>query len=264
MTFEPTQKGNPRKLTVKQHTFPSASIARFVNEDGKVQLFHKRSGKVLRAKPSDKLFCALRVWDQQAEAGFMKEVEDAFQALADEILIDRKRSLGDAEFRVINQFYCLWNIRARHKQGTTADPSLADLGVLDVKCKFTTDEQEHLEAHGIGVIRPDLTIPSRLVVSPRIRLELSREVKIMRIARWQVLQATGGDFIVPDNFQKLWLVPLSPTLCLWASGESSYKVITRDELAIINQAAIRTSIEHYFARDFSHCPLPSTASTLPH
>jgi hypothetical protein len=113
MTFEPPQKGNPHQLTVNQHTFPSASIARFANEKGAVQVLRKASVTHFHAKPADRIFCAQRVWDQQAEGGFMKGIEDAFQELASAILDDPAFRLGSQHFAVINEFYCLWNIRAQ-------------------------------------------------------------------------------------------------------------------------------------------------------
>lgn len=62
LIYEPTQKGNPHRLAVKQHTFPKTSIARFVGQKGNVELFLKSRDKVIQAKPSNEIFCAERVW----------------------------------------------------------------------------------------------------------------------------------------------------------------------------------------------------------
>jgi hypothetical protein len=80
--FERPQKGNPRHLTVKQHVWPFESIRRFANSKGVVCLYYKPRDKTRWAKPNDPLFCARRVWDQRAETGYMKRIEDAFQAVA--------------------------------------------------------------------------------------------------------------------------------------------------------------------------------------
>ena len=104
MTYEPTQKGNPHRLTVKQHTFPKTSIARFAGQKGNVELFLKSLDRVIQAKPSNEIFCAERAWDQQAESGFMKKVEDDFQALAGRILDDDLVSFKEADLTVINEF----------------------------------------------------------------------------------------------------------------------------------------------------------------
>ncbi|QXH72900.1 hypothetical protein KSS92_26890 [Pseudomonas atacamensis] len=256
MTFEPPQKGNPHKLTIKQHTFPSASISRFASEKGAVQVLRKASEKVFDAKPADQIFCAQRVWDQQAEGGFMKEIEDAFQALASVILDDPAFRFSRQHFTVINEFYCLCNIRAQWKKNERlANPSIGGAPeVIGLRHYYTQDEQELLEAEGISCIRPDLTISSRAVVAPSIRLTLSEAVRAMSGITWQRLQAVEGEFVVPDNFSKWLFVPLSPTVCLRAHPEVNPCRLYRDGVAVINRLAIEASIDYYFARKLDHCP----------
>lgn len=256
MTFEAPQKSNPRELTVDQHTFPNASIARFVNEKGAVQVMRKASDRVFYAKPDNQIFCAQRVWDQQAEGGFMKEIEDTFQALASTLLDDPAFRLEPQHFAVINEFYCLWNIRAQWKQQERVpDPSISSaFEVIGLRHQYTQDEQEQLEAAGIGYIRPDFTIPSRQLVAPSIRLQLSDSTRMMRGVTWALLQAGEGEFVVPDNFFELHAVPLSPTVCLWAGGGFASARLDRLAVAAINQVAVATSVEYYFARDLDNCP----------
>ena len=88
MTYEPTLKSYHHGLTVKQHTFPKTSTARFAGQKGNVELFLNSLDKVIQAKPSNEIFCAEKSWDQKAESGFMKKIEDDFQALAGRILDD--------------------------------------------------------------------------------------------------------------------------------------------------------------------------------
>lgn len=256
MTFEPPQKGNPHQLTINQHTFPNASISRFANEKGAVQVLRKASEKVFHARPADQIFCALRVWDQQAEGGFMKDIEDAFQALASVILDNPAFRFGRQHFTVIDEFYCLWNIRTQWKKNKRlANPSIGDAPkVIGLRHHYTQDEQELLEAEGISCIRPDLTISSRALVAPSIRLTLSDAVRAMSGKTWQLLQAVEGEFVVPDSFSKWLFVPLSPTACLCAHPEVNAPRLHRDGVAVINRLAIEASIDYYFARDLDHCP----------
>jgi hypothetical protein len=44
--FERPQKGNPHRLAIDQHTFPSKSIARFADSDGTVQIHMQRTGLI--------------------------------------------------------------------------------------------------------------------------------------------------------------------------------------------------------------------------
>lgn len=83
MKPEHTQKGNPHQLTLLQHIFPSKSIDRFCNGNGVVDMYMFNHGKRRTAKPSDKFFCARRKWDERAEKGYGKDVEDEFQQVVD-------------------------------------------------------------------------------------------------------------------------------------------------------------------------------------
>jgi hypothetical protein len=257
MTLELPQKDNRHKLTVNQHTFPIASIVRFANEKGAVQVLRKSSVKHFHAKPDNRIFCARRVWNQQAEGGFMKGIEDAFQVLANDILDDPAFRLSSKHFAAINEFYCLWNIRAQWKMNEQlADPSITSaFEVTRLLREYTQDEQEQLEAIGVNCIRPDFTLPSRHIVAPRIRLQLTDSVTMMGGTTWELLHADEGEFIVPDNFFELYAVPLSPTALLWAHGGFPSRKLDRHAVANINAKAVATSVEYFFARDVFHCPL---------
>lgn len=258
MTYEPTQKGNPHRLTVKQHTFPKTSIARFAGQKGNVELFLKTRDKVIQAKPSNEIFCAERAWDQQAESGFMKKVEDDFQALAGRILDDDLVSFKKADLTVINEFYCLWNMRAIHKQNRVNDQSIYVGNLLGLSRVYTKDEQEQLEKEGISTIRGDFKIAGRFLASPSIRLQVAQAAKAMGDSNWNILRAMEGEFIVPDNAKRMSMLPLSPTACLWygpAKPVAPVEQLSIGEVAWINQAAIEASADYFFARDLSLCPV---------
>lgn len=255
MSFERQQKGNPNKITINQHTFPRASIARFAVDRGTVQVFHMKSKKVFPAKPTEKIFCAMRVWDHKAESGYMKHIEDSFQTLAEGIISGRVHRFDLVEMMIINTFYCLWNIRFHFKKLPLVDEIIAGKNVLGVKREFTKDEQEHLELNGVFTIRPDLTVPSRFLTSPRITLNLTMALESMGDAQWGILRANEGEFVVPDNFNQARIVPISPTVSLWSQTKFSVECLDRQSVAEINRCAIRTSVDYYFARELSQCPL---------
>lgn len=255
MSYEPPQKGNPNKLTINQHTFPRASIARFAGPSGRVQLFHTESKKVFPAKPTERLFCAQRVWAQSAESGYMKDVEDAFQALAEAILDGRVHRFDLIEASIISAFYCLWNIRAHFKRLPIEDQSFARTGVVGLARHYTKDDQERLEINGIFSIRPDLTMAGRFLTSPQISQNLMMAVESMGDAQWGILHAMEGEFIVPDNFNQMRVVPISPTICLWSQTSRPVELLDRHAVAEINRGAIRSSIDYYFARNLDQCPI---------
>ncbi|MCO7620161.1 hypothetical protein [Pseudomonas guariconensis] len=253
MSFEPPQKGNPHQLTINQHTFPKASIDRFTAASGRVQLFFKDKSKVLPVKPTDQLFCAQRVWDQSAESGYMKAIEDAFQALAGTVVDGRTQRFDLIEQTIISTFYCLWGIRTLHKRQPTQDQRI--VGVTGLAQEFTKDDQERLEVGGLSPLRPDLTIAGRFLATPTIYLNLKAEVAAMGDAEWGILRATDGEFVVPDSFTYARAVPISPTLCLWSQTKQPVEMLDRDAVAEINQIAIFGSAAYFFARDLSNCPI---------
>ncbi|MBW9235755.1 hypothetical protein I6U33_00260 [Pseudomonas carnis] len=112
----------------------------------------------------------------------MKGIEEAFQDLANDILDDPAFRLSSQHFAVINEFYCLWNIRAQWKMNVRlADPSIiSSFEVTRLLREYTQDEQEQLEAGGVNYIRPDFTLLSRQVAAPSIRLQLTDSVRLIR------------------------------------------------------------------------------------
>ena len=78
--------------------------------EGRVSLHDLARSKVGLAKPNDGIFCAMRAWDQRAERGCMKRIEDEFfslpavsarisaaSALRDDPLQTQLASLGEDE-----------------------------------------------------------------------------------------------------------------------------------------------------------------------
>jgi hypothetical protein len=86
---------NPNSLTVDQHVFPSKSIERFTDQRGRVSVHELHRAQVIRAKkPDNAIFCARRAWDQRAEAGYMKRIEDDFQKIVGPIVEGKTQTLA--------------------------------------------------------------------------------------------------------------------------------------------------------------------------
>lgn len=56
MRYPKPQKGNPHKLTIDQHIFPRACIARFSRENGTVQVRRKGGQQDLWLAPATRTF----------------------------------------------------------------------------------------------------------------------------------------------------------------------------------------------------------------
>lgn len=249
MRHEATQKGNPHCLTKHQHIFPAASIRRFVDYDGRVQTFSFLASKVLRLKPSDQVFCALRVWDQRTEVAVGKTIEDRFQQLANSIMSGVTHTIGLMERRVVDDLFSLW--RTRHRFYIEG---LNDILIPGIKGdELTHDEEERLEKKHVIFVREGGVMPGRFSAGPQVfgYLDSFRHANSNR--NWGIVRAQEGEFVVPDCFQDLMIMPVSPTVSLVADHRDAG--IPLDQVAMINREAVARSTHHYFARNLSSCPL---------
>src|SRR5258708_6080540 len=79
--YKKTQTGNPYRLPIRGHVFPSASISRFTDSNGLVEVYRLSSKSVFKARPANPVFCAMRAWDKRMETASMKHTAHNFQAL---------------------------------------------------------------------------------------------------------------------------------------------------------------------------------------
>lgn len=251
---EKPQKGNPHRLRVNQHVWPRRSIERFVDAAGKVTLFDRSRNKVRKAAPNDDIFRVKRVWDQRAEAGFMKSIEDDFQSLADEIIAGKVNSLDQKQKLTADAFYALWRARADHR---VAGDDHRLKGVIPPQ--WTKDQQEEFEKHGMWFVREDGMMPDRFLRGFLIQRDIDVIVDDLARAQWGILRANQGNLIVPDHPGATPIIPLTPTLCLcW--GQATANVGWR-HVAVINRYFNAVSHHHLFGRDLSQCPLNPQADT---
>lgn len=247
---EKPQKTNPHKLVIDQHVLPLASIARFVDSKGRVSLHDKARGKVRPAKPNDPVFCAKRAWDQRAEAGYMKGIEDAFQAIAAKIIDGTVSTINFAENIIVNHFYALWYIRARLRTLETQEIQLNE--VTGPGRNLTQDEEECLEKIGILFIREGGKMPARQMNGIQIQRWIDAYTSdSLSAVKWGIIQAQEGQFIVPDVSAHT-IIPLAPILCLVANTPDG--IILKQNVAEINHALRAASQDYFFANDFSKCP----------
>lgn len=254
MKSEPTQKGNPHDLTRLQHTFPSRSIKRFCNDRGGVDIYMLRH-KIRRfAKPDDEIFCARRRWDERAEKGYGKHIEDEFQKVVDRVL-GEKNLVAPSENLAITEFYALWNIRYQWSKVFVNDEPIK--GIKEIEAvRLTPDEKEHLEKNHIIYPTDELSFPARQMCGIRMQMDIDRVVENMVGVEWGILLASEKEFIVPDNFLERRIVPITPNACLVAEHDSG--VLSGQDVDCINSLAINSAKDYIFARD-----LESIASKLP-
>jgi hypothetical protein len=224
-------KGNPHKLTRDQHVIPVATLKRFADSDGLVEV-HLRDGRIQKLPTDNQLFSVDRLWDQRAEAGYMKSIEDDFQALVDLLEARRFGPLSPMEHRIITRFWSLWRWR-NHFIDCPAEAQPLN-GIMPDK--LSKDQRETLESKWALFIGEDSTLSARMVTGMRIQFLIDRDEVQLLENRWGVLHATAPNLMVPDRPSSLMSVPASPRLLIAAQnpdGELGVPEIVRaNNLAI--------------------------------
>lgn len=248
MKFEPTQPGNPHRLTVDQHVFPKASIQRFTNLGGNVEIFVKRLNRVLQLRSNNSIFCAKRVWDQKTEAGIGKHIEDRFQALARAIVSGTVTTIGIFEKRIVEEFFSLW--RTRHKFRLEGLEDVVLHGVTGDS--LTKDQQEILERKHV-MYALDGVMKGRLLAGVHVFRYQDQFIHDNKSMRWGIARSCSDEFIVPDCFDDMMIVPVSPKIAIVADLPDL--TLTHDQVVVINQAAISRASGYYFARRLAVSPV---------
>ena len=246
---ERTRRRNPSGLVCNQHVFPVRSIARFAGPDGRVAVQDLDRAKARRAKPQDTLLYARRAWDQRAETGYMKAIEDDFQTLADAI-IDGNATVSTPEQKVVvERMFALWYMRARYRE----------LGPQAIKLNgvagdaLTPEQEETLEKKGYLFARSGGLMPARQLNGLWLQRRIHGYAQALgAIERWGVVTPQAGEFLVTD-VPLHTILPLTPTLALAASSKDG--TILRDNLAELNRVMMAGSERSYFARDLTACPI---------
>ncbi|MXP29568.1 hypothetical protein GRI58_12140 [Porphyrobacter algicida] len=245
---ERTQKGNPHQLTIRQHVYPRASIDRFVDAGG-VDLYDLKQHLLRRAKPDDPMFCADRAWGHGPEAGWMKDIEDAFQDLVEKLLAGLLDVFDEKQSATISDFYALWQARAERRRLPSQRVPAAE-GVLGTRLDYTEDDLEKLEKAGISAFRGDGTISMRHLMGPVIRLAMFRIIDGLDGRTWRTVTTNAGEFCVPD-VPAHGIIPLTPTVALHSTRSG---VMGFEDLIHVNWCLASKSREYLFARSLKKCP----------
>lgn len=246
---ERTRPRNPNSLTVNQHVFPSKSIGRFADQSGRVSVHDLRRDKVFRTRPGNSIFYADRAWDQRAESGYMKRIEDDFQRLVAPIVDGKVQTIPTEAKAAIDGFFALWYMRSRYREIESQEIELN--GIFGGN--LTKEQEENLEKNGYTFVRNSGKMPARQLNGVELQMRTGNYARDLAssVTRWGVIAAQSGEFVVPD-VPSHGIIPLAPRLALVQSAPDG--MITERNLAEINLAMRATSQDYFFARDFSSCP----------
>jgi hypothetical protein len=250
--YERPRTGNPNALTIRQHILPTVSIARFANVTGYVDVQHIQRDIRRPARSTDAIFCTIRAWHEAAETGFMKQIEDRFQTLAEAIMAVSVAEIRDpSDVHALTMFYALWYMRARFRNPHPEDVVLNDVLPGD---EHTQEQQENLEKNGYVFARGN-AIPAHQMNGFLLQMRVGAFAHgDLRTVRWSRVEAQAGEFIVPDVPVCL-SIPLTPTVSLMAGPDDGKPgQISEAKLAEFNRLVRANSQNYFFARDLAACP----------
>jgi len=246
---------NPHQLTMNQHCFPKKSIDRFANDDGYVEVYLMQQSKKIIKRPSDKHFCAQRVWDQPSESGFMKNIEDDYQKLVDQLISENADSISDMNHLTITKMYSLWEARSHWRNQHLDDTEIQ--GVRRPTIEISQDDCDLLEKNGITSMRSNSSIPGVHLTGLMLVMHVEQLVQVYRSWHWNILRSQTGDFLVPDKPSPLpsRFLPVNPNTCFSLARS---RIISEAELAQINTHLAKFSDKYYFSRSLSRCIFESS------
>lgn len=246
---ERTRPRNPNSLTVNQHVFPSKSIERFLDHTGRVSVHVLHRAEIIRAKPGNAIFCARRAWDERAETGYMKRIEDEFQIIVGPIVDGTSQTLTLELKASVDRMYALWYMRSRYRELEFQEIQLNGIAGDDL----TKEQEENLEKNGYLFARKSGRMPARQINGLGLQLRIDNYARELArsVTGWGVISAQSGEFIVPDVTSH-GIIPLTPRRALVSSAPDG--MIVERNVAEINRVMRATSRYYLFARDFSSCP----------
>ena len=257
--FEEIQKSNSQSnlhaLTKKQHFIPKQSIQRFCNEHNciKIKNLTSRNKKIVSATSRDEVFCVQRLWDQRAESGYMKKIEDAFQKLVDRIVEEKIISFNDNENKIICDMYTLWESRIFQREKFLEKETLfIQLNGIQGE-NLTKNEEEILEKkHGL-YINENTEISNRNIIGFQIQRHI--DFSLYSNIKWGIVKSISKEFIMPSNpitsegSNKTIIFPISSQYCLIPNFNFMYEIVNDEMVDELNNLMMKHAKLFYFGKN---------------
>lgn len=252
-------QANPHQLTKKQHVFPEASLKRFLNDKGFVNV-RWLNGKSGYRKPGNTMFLSGRAWEQRSETS-SHEVETEFQDLANNISGSTVNSLNTEQSKIAAEMASIWLSRWYLKHNPSRENKL-DMAPPEVMSKSfpegfdsRDDYQDAAEKAGLVAESADGSIPGRFQSWPSFRILKARISGQLEGSYWGIVRTREAEFIVPDVSLD-GILPISPNVLLIA-GKTDLTA-SCDDVAELNRRMKAGSREWYFAKDLKQSPFPKS------
>lgn len=235
---------------------PRRSIARFT-DGGVVKVVSLPYAAVKERHPEHEVFCVKRLWDQKAETTGSHRIEVAYQHIAD-AAVNGCRTFTVEQQEAITEMFLLWKARFETKDEDREDIYANGItgSVLDL------DQQEMLESKGCMFMLEGGRLPRRFMNGIRLRMRIDHDRVYSGPINWGILEASDGEFIVPDTTRHVTLMPISPKLC-FMGGQTS--LCLKFEAVAETNALLRSlAVGYYFARDLEVCPMKKLTIPFEH
>ncbi len=208
---EPTQRGNPRQLTVAQHIHSRWCISNFADKDGCVAVLRRGQTKPFCTKPDNDIFCVKRAWGEHLERGLFLEVEGSFH----EVVKSALTTGSVTNHQSVTKYITIWQIRAQFAERPPDDVVLQGIESSPLS-GWTKDEEEILEKKRCTFLR-GATVSGRLsAFMPAVR-DFHFTMSQLKNIRWGVLRTKDcPGFICPDRPAYELYVPIARTVALVA------------------------------------------------
>jgi hypothetical protein len=231
-------------LVKNQHFHSAHAISKFCAADNLVEIYFKNQSRAERKGKNAKNFTTRLTWNQNAELGYMRSIEEKFHNEMNDIK-DRQNRNHNA----ITQYHLLWSLRfdfALDPHENEAFPSLTPP-------HLTPEDQDAYDRMGIYYLKQGGTFSSNHVAGIQIFGHLSSLMDQYKELQWGLLEASDGEFLVSDNYLNIPYMPISPTLAFIANQPD--QKISRQQLTYLNKISASKAKLFYFARHLSLCPV---------
>lgn len=239
--FETTARGNPYRITLSQHVIPSCYINGFADSAGLVEVLNVRNGKQFRTTSQNPVFCVKRVWDQRAESGWMKNIEDNFHRAVSNYLANQTIVPDE----IATEFFLLWHIRSHFAK---SPPNHAELhGILPEN--LTKEQEEILETKGYFYVNKEPKLKSRFVASIQGSIMLDSLKQKHGDIMWRIIYSPQRQFLVPKHCPQYRYLPLSPNVALFGNSDSIF--ITPEYVLRTNKSILDDEDEIVFSKSIT-------------
>jgi hypothetical protein len=95
-------------------------------------------------------------------------------------------------------------------------------------------------------------MPARFLTGFMIQMQLDEILSRVGPITWGIVKAIDGEFLCPDTYGELPVIPIGPKVCLFGGRIDTH--LSRAGVGELNRFAQNSATKYYFARDFAMCP----------